>query len=368
MLDEMGDRVDAVIVGTPDHTHAVAAMAAMRAGKHVYCEKPLAHTVAEVRALRAEARKRKIITQVGNYGHSSEQIRLFCEWVWDGAIGNVSEVHIGCGPNKDIYCQTRLVDGVRLERPAAPGDLDWDLWLGPVAGRPYHPAYVPVNWRGWMPFGSGALGDWVCHVVDPVFWALDLDMPGAIRAETTGYDPARQGEVFPAGATITFEFPAKGRRGPVKLVWFEGDATVPRPPELEPGRRMSTELGFFTGAIVIGDKGKIMYGSHGAGGCRIIPEAKMKAYKLPRPSIPRVKLGHHGDWIDAIHEGRQASTPFDYAGRLSEVGLLGVIAIRMAGRRLEYDERAMRFPNCPEADVFLRPPPYRDAWRTAGLA
>ncbi|MCY3024467.1 MAG: Gfo/Idh/MocA family oxidoreductase, partial [Planctomycetota bacterium] len=175
MLDEMSEQIDAVLVATPDHTHAVAAMAAMQHGKHVFCEKPLAHSVAEVRALRAEAAKRKLITQVGNQGHASEQIRQFCEWVSDGAIGNVTEAQIGCGPFKEMYCQTNKLEQVQREKPPVPKELDWDLWLGPALNRPYHPCYVPGAWRGWMPFGSGAIGDWICHVVDPVFWALDLD-------------------------------------------------------------------------------------------------------------------------------------------------------------------------------------------------
>ena len=170
MLDAQDGKIDAVLVGTPDHTHAVAAMAAMSRGKHVYCEKPLAHSVAAVRTLREAARQRKLITQVGNQGHSSDSIRVFCEWVWDGAIGNVTEIHAGCDVFPEVYCQIRNLEHVAKERPPVPPELDWDLWQGPAAARPYHPAYVPWNWRGWMPYGSGTLGDWVCHVIDPVFW------------------------------------------------------------------------------------------------------------------------------------------------------------------------------------------------------
>jgi predicted dehydrogenase len=208
-----------------------------------------------------------------------------------------------------------------------------------------------------MPYGSGTLGDWVCHVVDPVFWALDLDMPTTVQAETDGYDLPKHADTFPVGAQITFEFPAKGNRGPVKLVWYEGQRRIPRPAELEKGR---SNVG--TGAVVVGDRGKIIYGSHGAGGCRIIPEAKMKAYKRPEPKIPRVPQGNHQqDWLGAIREGRQAGSPFEYGGRLSEIGLLGVIAIRLAGQKLQYDERAMRFTNSDEANRWLNPP-YRSGW------
>ncbi len=357
MLDEMGHQIDAVLVGTPDHTHAVAVMAVMQHGKHVFCEKPLAHSVAEVRAMRKEANTRKLITQMGNQGHSSESIRIFCEWIQDGAIGNVSEVHAGCGAFKEVYCQINKLEQVQKERPEVPKELDWDLWQGPVSERPYHPAYVPWNWRGWTPYGTGAIGDWVCHVVDPVFWALDLDMPVSIQAETVGYDPKKHADLYPAGAKITYEFPAKGRRGPVRLIWFDGQCAIPRPDELDKETQVVD-----TGAVVIGDRGKIMYGSHGAGGCRIIPEAKMKEYKRPAPRIPRIKAGHYRDWLDAIREGRPSSSPFDYGAPLSEVGLLGMIAIRMAGQKLQYDAKSMRFTNCPEANVFLDPP-YRKGWK-----
>ncbi|MCX6907094.1 MAG: Gfo/Idh/MocA family oxidoreductase [Verrucomicrobia bacterium] len=359
MLDGMDKKIDAVLVGTPDHTHAVAAMAAMKRGKHVYCEKPLAHTVGELRALRKMAKSRKLVTQVGNQGHSGDAIRLFCEWIWDGAIGNVTEVHAGCGIFRDTYCQINKLDEVMKERPPVPPELDWDLWQGPVAKRPYHPAYVPWKWRGWMAYGSGALGDWVCHVIDPVFWALDLDMPTSIVAETDGYDPVKHADLYPPGAQVTFEFPAKGKRGPVKLVWYDGQRPIPRPPELEADRKVGD-----VGAVVVGDRGKILYGSHGAGGCRLIPETAMRAYKRPEPKIPRVRGGHQKDWLDAIRDGRQAGSPFEYGGRLSELGLLGVIAIRMAGKKLLYNERAMRFTNSPEATRLLNPP-YRNGWKLA---
>ncbi len=360
MLDAESGKIDAVLVGTPDHTHSVAAMAAMNHGKHVYCEKPLAHSVAEVRALRDKARQRNLITQVGNQGHSSDSIRLLCEWIWDGAIGNVTEIHAGCDAFPETYCQIRNLEKVATERPAVPKELDWDLWQGPAAEQPYHPAYAPWNWRGWTRYGSGTLGDWVCHVIDPVFWALDLDMPTSIQAETNGYDPAKQGATFPLGARITFEFAAKGKRGPVKLVWYEGNQRIPRPAELEAGRG-----GVGTGAVVVGDRGKIMYGSHGAGGCRLIPEAKMQAYKRPEPKIPRVPQGNHQrDWLDAVRAGRQSGSPFEYGGRLSEIGLLGVIAIRMSGQKLAYDEKAMRFTNNDEANRLLSPP-FRSGWSLA---
>ena len=356
MFDEMGDRIDAVLVATPDHTHAMAAMAAIKRGKHVFCEKPLAHSVAEVRALRREAADRNLITQMGNQGHSTESIRVFCEWIRDGAIGDVREVHCGCDAFPEVYCQIPKLAAVRAETPPVPAELDWDLWLGPAAERPYHPAYVPWNWRGWTPFGTGAIGDWVCHVVDPVFWALDLDMPTAIRAETVDYDPEAHADLYPPGSKITFEFPAKGRRGPVTLIWHDGKIPIPRPEELEPDRKV---VG--VGAVVIGSRGKIMYGSHGAGGCRLIPESRMKEYRPPDKSIPRIRGSHYQDWLDAIREGRPANAGFDYGARLSEIGLLGMIAIRMDGLKLAYDETAMRFTNSEAANRYLTPT-FRAGW------
>jgi predicted dehydrogenase len=351
MFDEMEKNIDAVVVGTPDHTHAVAAMAAIKRGKHVYCEKPLAHSVGEVRALMKAAQEHNVVTQLGNQGHSTDSIRLFCEWIWDGAIGNVRQIHCGCSAvNSGIDALPRL-----KEQHNVPAELEWDLWLGPAQERPYHPAYLPGSWRGWVPFGNGTLGDWVCHVVDPVFWALDLGAPKTIVAQAKNYDPKTQGDAYPKGDIITFEFPAKEKRGPVTLVWYSGTERIPRPEDLEPDRKPVD-----TGAVVYGDKGTIMYGSHGAGGVRIIPEEKMKAYKLPAKTIPRAKE-HHADWLRAIREGKKAGSDFSYGGPLTELAMVGVIALKMPGKKLEWDAKAMKFTNCPEANQFVDPP-YRKGW------
>jgi len=351
MFDEMAKNIDAVVVGTPDHTHAVAAMAAIKRGKHVYCEKPLAHSVGEVRALMKAAQEHKVVTQLGNQGHSFESCRLLCEWIWDGAIGSVHTVHCGCSAvNSGIDALPRL-----KQKHDVPAELEWDLWLGPAQERPYCPAYLPGSWRGWVPFGNGTIGDWVCHVVDPVFWALDLGAPKTVVAQAKDYDPKTQGDAYPKGDIITFEFPAKEKRGAVTLVWHSGTERIPRAPDLEPDRKPVD-----TGAFVYGDKGTIMYGSHGAGGVRIIPEAKMKAYKLPEKTIPRAKE-HHEDWLRAIREGKKAGSDFSYGGPLTEIAMLGVIALKMLGRKLEWDAQAMKFTNCPEANQFVNPP-YRKGW------
>ncbi len=357
MFDQMEDQIDAVVVSTPDHTHAVAVMDALERRKHVYCEKPLAHSVGQIRALMAAAEASGVVTQLGNQGNSSGSIRTFCEWIWDGAIGNVHEVHAACNAFPDVYSQLRHAGRVGEEHEV-PEHLDWDLWLGPAAARAYNPMYVPWNWRGWLPFGLGCIGDWICHVVDPVFWALDLGAPQTVQAEVEGYDPEEHADLYPPGAAVTFEFPARGERGPVKLVWYDGRMRPPHPADLEADRSPPG-----TGAIVLGDEGTITYGSHGAGGVRIVPEAKMQEYEPPEPTIPRVP-GHHADWVLAIREGRPAGSPFHYGGPLTELGLLGVIAIRFAGHKLEWDAEAMRFTNCDDANQWVDPPP-REGWAWA---
>jgi predicted dehydrogenase len=353
MFDEVEKSIDAVTVGTPDHTHAVAVMAAIKRGKHVYSEKPLAHSVGEIRAIMKAARDKKVVTQLGNQGHSSDSIRVFCEWVQDGAIGRVQTIHAGCAMQ-----YSKIGDlGRAKEQHSVPPNLDWDLWLGPAQFRPYNPMYQPGNWRGWLPFGTGVIGDWICHVVDPVFWALDLGSPATIEAQAKGYDPVAYADSCPKGTIIKYTFAAKGKRGPVTLYWYDGDEKLPRPEGLEESRKVPE-----VGAVVLGDKGGITYGSHGAGGVRIFPEEKMKAYKRPNQTIPRVKGGnHHQDWIDAVKNRSKAGSDFSYGGPLAELALLGVISYRMLGRKLAWDGVRAQFTNCPEANQYLNPP-YRAGW------
>jgi predicted dehydrogenase len=354
MLDELDKQIDAVVVATPDHTHAVAVVNAIGRGKHVYCEKPLAHSVYEVRQMMDAARKQKVITQLGNQGHSANEIRRFCEWVWDGAIGEVTEIHAACDAFRKLYCQIDRLPQLR-EQHTIPPTLDWDLWLGPSAFRPYNPLYLPFNWRGWMPFGTGCIGDWICHVVDPSMWALDLGAPATIHAEVdSNYDPEKHTDLYPAATEITFDFPANGDRGPVKLIWRDGSNRIPRTDTVGDHKIPGT------GAIVYGDHGAIMHGSHGAGGCRILPDAKANETKQPEQRIPRVE-NHHWDWLEAIRTGRPAGSNFDYGGPLTELGLLGAIAVRFPTQTLKWDTGAMCFTNCSEANVFLNPP-YRDGW------
>lgn len=358
MLDQMDKEIDAVVIGTPDHTHAVIAMEAMRRGKHVYCEKPLAHSIHEVRSLMDAARKYKVVTQLGNQGHSSATIRRLCEWVWGGAIGKVHTVHAACDAFPDVYCQLRNL-GKLAQTYEVPKSLDYDLWIGPVLFRPYTPFWVHWNWRGWMPFGTGTIGDWFCHVIDPTFWALDLDAPTTVLAEVTDYDPARDGLTYPPASKITFEFPARKDRGPVTLVWHDGENRIPKPKDFAADDKVPG-----TGAILFGDKGMILHGSHGAGGCHLLPEALMDQYSgknAPQEKLPRVK-SHAWDWIEAIRTGRQAGSNFGYGGPLTQAALLGAIAVRFPGQTLHWNNKAAKFTNHKEANAYVNPP-YRKGWK-----
>ncbi|MSU59382.1 MAG: Gfo/Idh/MocA family oxidoreductase [Pedosphaera sp.] len=358
MLDKMGKGIDAVVIGTPDHTHAIIALEAMRRGKHVYCEKPLAHSVADVRKLMAAAHKYKVVTQLGNQGHSSDTIRRVCEWIWAGAIGQVHTVHAGCDAFKNVYCQIPNLPKLN-ESHEVPKGLDYDLWLGPAEFRPYSPLWVPWNWRGWMPFGGGVIGDWICHVVDPAYWALELDAPTTVVAEVGDFDVVKQGLTYPAGTRITFEFPATKKRGPVKLVWHDGNTTIPKPADFPADEKIPG-----TGAILFGDKGMIVHGSHGGGNCHLLPENLMEQHSgknAPAEKIPRVK-GHAWDWAEAIRTGRQAGSNFDYGGPLTQVALLGLIAIRFHSQTLKWDDKAARFTNHRAANAFVSPPSRR-GWK-----
>ncbi|MEM7234827.1 MAG: Gfo/Idh/MocA family oxidoreductase [Planctomycetota bacterium] len=351
MFDALEKSIDVVAVSTPDHTHAIAAMAAIERKKHVYCEKPLAHSVHEVRELMKAARENKVVTQLGNQGHSSRDIRKCVEWVRDGAIGNVHTVHAACSA---VHC--RIADlKKRTEPHAIPKELDWDLWLGPAVHRSFHPMYIRGAWRAWRPFGNGTIGDWVCHVVDPSFWALDLGLPSSVEALKQGdFDPGIHLDTFSRGSVLRFEFPAKEKRGAVTMYWYSGEERIPRPQgsDRDPPK---------TGAVLIGDKGIIQHGSHGAGGVRIVPDAKMKAYKQPAETIRRVP-SHHADFLMAIKEGRKAGSDFaEYGGPLTEIAMLGVISQNFPGKKLEWDAEAARFTNCDEANAFVQPP-YRAGW------
>lgn len=340
--------IDAVLVATPDHIHAVATMAAIERGKHVYCEKPLTHSIYEARKITEAARKAKVATQMGNQGHSSEGIRLTCEWIWDGAIGQVREVHAWSDTGVD-WASNRVARP--KETPPLPSGLNWDLWIGPAPKRPYHPTYAPYNWRGWWDFGTGAIGDMACHNMDPAFWALKLGHPVSVEGCATNINS----ETTPFGSIVYYEFGAREGMPPVKATWYSGGLMPPRPAELEAGRQLG---GGGNGILFVGDKGKIMCAGWG-GNPRIIPEAKMREYKLPPKTIPR-SGGHHRDWIDACKGGRPASSNFDYAGPMTEVILLGNVALR-TGEKLFWDGQVMKATNVPQADIYIRPE-YHNGW------
>jgi predicted dehydrogenase len=338
--------IDAVLVATPDHVHAVATMAAIQLGKHVYCEKPLCHSIYEVRKIAEAARQAKVATQMGNQGHSGDGIRLTCEWLWDGAIGQVREVHSWAvvEPWTELKARPK-------ETPRAPASLNWDLWLGPAPYRPYHPAYAPVTWRCWYDFGTGILGDFACHHLDPAFWGLKLGYPTSVEATSFG----GSSETYPWASIVYYEFPARGEMPPVKLVWYDGGLAPETPEELEPGRKLSRNG---HGILFVGDKGKMVCGGWG-GTPRLIPESAMTAYKLPPKTIPRVEE-HHRNWLDACKGGPPACANFEAIGPMVEVVLLGCISQR-TGEKLYWDGPNMRCTNVAAANDYVRSP-YREGW------
>jgi predicted dehydrogenase len=351
MFDEMGKEVDAVLVATPDHTHSVAAMRAIKMGKHVYCEKPLAHSIYEVRALMKAAREHNVVTQLGNQGHSYDSMRVFREWIEDGAIGTVREVHAMC---RTAYSEIDKIEEVKKGQPIPEG-LNWDLWLGPAQVRPYHSAYVPGMWRRWSAFGTGVIGDWTCHVVDPVFWALDLGAPTTVEAETGDYDPAKHGESFPKASVVRYEFPARGNRPAVKLTWYDGESRPETPHEIEHEEQFPA-----IGALVIGDKGKIIYGSHGAGRPTILNPVQM-AEAPKEPKRLEKSPGHYKEWVQCCKTGKRAGSDFSYGGPLTEIALIGLIAIRCKGQKLHWNSEQMKFTNNAEANRWLKPE-FRNGW------
>lgn len=346
MLDKENKNIDAVVVATPDHTHAVATMMAIKMGKHVYCEKPLAHDIFEVRKVTEAAREAKVATQLGNQGQASEGTRLVCEFIWDGAIGPVREVHSWC--NRPI--SPRGIDRPK-DTPPVPEGLSWDLWLGTAPERPYHPCYLPFSWRGWWDFGTGVLGDIGCHQFAPIFRALKLGYPTSVEACSSGVNS----ETAPLASIVRYEFPARGDMPALKLTWYDGGLMPPRPAELEDGRR----YGGADSNLYVGDKGKML-------GHRLIPEAKMKEYKKPPTTLPR-SPGHHKEWIRACKDGPPAGSNFEVSGPMAEVVLLGNIAVRMGqtlyekGLKLYYDGPNMRITNMPEANKYIRRE-YRKGW------
>ncbi|HWP99185.1 MAG TPA: Gfo/Idh/MocA family oxidoreductase [Vicinamibacterales bacterium] len=369
MLEEQKD-IDAVVVATPDHLHAVVAAAAMDLGKHVYVQKPLAWSVHEVRLLARKARETKVVTQMGNQGHSWDDGRKAVEWVWAGAIGEVREVHIWTNRPLAYWPQgiprpdpTAAVDEQRwnlsaimarlaraLGRYPVPGKLAWDLFLGPAPFVEYHPIYHPFNWRGWVDWGVGAIGDMGAHLMDHAFWALDLGYPTSVETVSTPFNKAS----YPMATTTYYEFPARGNRPPVKLTWYDGGLLPPKPPEL--GDEKLNPTG---GALLVGTKGKLIYETYGLNP-RLLPKELEASAGTPPRKLPRIAESHEQNWANAAKGKGEASCPFDYAARLTEVMLLGIVALR-AGTKIFYDGASMRVTSPASANEFLTRE-YREGW------
>lgn len=352
MLDKQDKNIDAVTVSTPDNTHAVAAMMAIKMGKHVYCQKPLAHDIFEVRKLTEAARRHNIITQMGIQIHAENAVKLVVEIIKSGAIGEVRKV--------DIWSGKVWGGGSRpTETPPVPQWLSWDLWLGPAPWRPYHPAYLPGEWRRWWDFGTATLGDMGCHIIDPAFWALDLGYPVSVEAQPGQFN----NETYPEKTIVRWEFPERRNLPPVTVTWYDGANKPHRPAELEPERNLPDQ-----GGLYYGEKGTLL--APHMGNPRLIPESKMKGFELPEPFLPR-DVDHYQEWIRACKGGPNPLANFDYAGLLTETILLGNVAARArlgkgpsrsrAGEKLNWDGPNCKITNIPEANEYLRRD-YRQGW------
>lgn len=398
MFDKLGKEIDAVTISTPDHTHAVATMMAIRMGKAVYTQKPLAHDVWEARQLRLAAAEHKVATQMGNQGTCTTRLRQGVEAIRAGAIGNVREVHVWT--NRPIWPQSPLV---RTRPPEAPTPryLHWDEWLGTAPVRPYAETfYHPFNWRGWWDFGTGALGDMGCHTTNLPFMALKLGHPVSIVAESEKPNP----ETYPAWAKVNYEFPERDGLPPVKFTWYEGHQgghAVKKEGKLEleggqlvqPPRDLidhvladynkllamrgdervkngkKVELNH-SGAIMVGDKGILYSPSDDGKDWDLLSAEQFRDYKQPSPTLPRNPLGDSEktmdegqkvEWLSALRGGPPALSNFNYAGLLAEFILLGNVAIRAGGQKLVWDGPNMKFPNAPDAERLLRRS-YREPW------
>ena len=360
MLDKMGKSIDAIMVATPDHTHAGVAAHAMTLGKHAYVQKPLTHRVYESRLLTTLAKKHKVATQMGNQGNSFDWCRELAEWVQSGVIGDVYEAH--CWTDRPIWPQglAEPKGGMTI-----PKTLDWDLFLGPAQKRPYDSAYTPWNWRGFWDFGTGALGDMACHIMDPLYWALDLKYPTSVSASSTIsnlYSP-------PQAQIVTYKFPERAPKGNVKMpelkvLWYDGGLLPDRPEELKDGEMMGDSNG---GIILVGTKGKIMTGCYGMNPT-LLPASRMDYFKKPEPTIARVEGGngniwstnaHEQDWIRACKESPEnrveSTSNFEFSGPFNEMVVMGVLATRLSGlqglqRELQWDGDNMQFTNISNTD------------------
>jgi hypothetical protein len=348
MLDEMGKDIDAVIIATPDHTHAVCALASMQLGKHVYVQKPLTHSVYESRVLLEASRRYKVVTQMGNEGHSSESVSDVCEWVWSGVIGEVT--HVDAWTDRPIWPQglTRPEQGMWV-----PDHINWDLFIGPAPMRPYHRAYHPWDWRGWWDFGTGALGDMACHNLDVVFSAMKLGHPSAVQASSSAFNS----ESAPVASMIRYQFPARPKEGklqmpPVSVTWYDGGLLPPRPDAWPDGVKLGDDL---NGVLFHGTKGFLLCGSYGANHL-LLPADKFQNLPKPPARLRRVGMSHEMDFVRACKESPENRvlplSNFEYAGPLNEMVVMGNLAVRLKSlnRILQWDGANMRITNLAAND------------------
>lgn len=348
MLESMDDRIDAVTVSTPDHTHFHPARMAIMMGKHVYCQKPLTHSIWEARELTRLAREHRVRTQMGNQAHAGEPIRRAVEYIRSGLLGRVSEVH--CWTNRPIWKQG--MTGRPVSEPV-PAGLDWDLWLGPAPQTPYSSSYLPFSWRGWWDYGTGALGDMGCHIMDMPYWALDLGAPVSVSATARGNSAVSA----PQSSVVTWEFPAGPYSDKLRFTWYDGNNLPPADVYRESGLN-SGELAGQYESIIIGERGKL-YFSRSSMNWKVSPVNLMRSWPRPPVSIPRVR-NEDQEWVDACTGNGQALSSFEYSGRLTETVLLGNLAVRL-GRKIEWDSENLKATNAPEAASLIRRD-YREGW------
>ncbi len=353
MIEENAKAIDAVVVGTPDHHHAPAAAMGIRLGKHVYVEKPMTHSVFEARTLRELAIKHKVATQLGNQGTAGGNLRRGVEFVQAGALGPVKEIHLWT--NRPVWPQAPHI----MERPPSkqpPAHLDWDCWIGPAPHRDFHDSLHPFNWRGWIDFGTGALGDMACHTANLPYMAckLNLAAPTSIEAEAGDLNK----ETWPSWAKVKYEFPARADMPPLTVYWYEGkknrrDRVLP-PDEIPHGDKWPG-----SGSLIVGSKGVMFSWDDYGGNWKLLPEDKFEGYKAPPETLPR-SPGHHAEWIRACKGGPKALSNFDYSGPLTEFVLLGNVAI-LTGKKLAWDDKNCKVTNCPEAARIIKRD-YRSGW------
>ena len=375
MLETEHKHIDAVSVSTPDHMHGVQAMAAIQLGKHVYVQKPLTHDIYEARMLTEAARKYKVVTQMGNQGGSGNDVRSMKEWYDAGLIGDVTKVE--CWTNRPVWPQG--IPAPTGDHPVPP-ELDWDLWLGTAQKIDYNPAYLPQSWRGWWNFGTGALGDMACHIMDPVFRILPIDYPSEVEASVgaiwKGYfDQSFTDDSCPTSSIVHFKYPGKNGKPDISLTWMDGGLLPQRPQELLP----EEEMGNWDGGVIFeGTKGKIMADCYGENP-RLLPTRLMKETTFPKETLARVPEGHYLQWVEACMKGYKegvTSSNFDFAGPFVESILMGNLAIRsynfrskgkdgnvlLPGRKkLLWDAKNMKITNFDEANQFVKRT-YRSGW------